>query len=97
MKIGNTFRMKTDENGWENPFSVSVSTLFSGNGVGFGKAGIENGIKICQCSSDPRAARRRGLFDGSLDPAFSNASPRPPVNPPRPLLLDTLPDPAKVA
>jgi hypothetical protein len=59
----------------KNPFPVSVSALFSGNGVGFGKAGIENGIKICQRSSDPRATRRRGLFDRSLDPAFWNASP----------------------
>jgi hypothetical protein len=40
--------MKTDENGWKNPISISVSIFFfGGNGIGFEKCGFENGIGIC--------------------------------------------------
>jgi hypothetical protein len=42
--------MKTDGNRRKNPISTSVSIFFSGNGIGFGKCGFGNGIKICGCT-----------------------------------------------
>jgi hypothetical protein len=42
--------MKTDGNGRENPISTSVSIFFGGNGIGFGKCGFGNGIRICGCT-----------------------------------------------
>jgi len=40
--------MKTDGNRWENPSFVFVSILFNDNGIGLGKAMIENRIGISE-------------------------------------------------
>jgi hypothetical protein len=42
--------MKTDGNGRKNHISTSVSIFVGGNGIGFGKYGFGNGIKICGCT-----------------------------------------------
>ena len=39
-------RMKTNENGRENPLTISVSVFITGNGSGNGIAGYGNGNEI---------------------------------------------------
>ena len=37
---------RSDENGWKNLISTTVSIFFGGNGIGFGKYGYGNGIGL---------------------------------------------------
>jgi hypothetical protein len=55
--------MKTDGNGRKNPISTSVSIIFCGNGIGFGKYGFENGIGICGHTETNKYGWRAGKLN----------------------------------
>jgi hypothetical protein len=50
----------SDENGRKNPICTSVSIIFGGNRIRFGKYEFENGIRICGCTETNKYGWRAG-------------------------------------